>query len=397
MPNKTRAFLLQRNDIFYFVRRIPDQLQHHYRTGRICFSLKTKSKNIALLRSRELASRLETYWFHLRMREDAVFGRFLNQPIFTPLAENAVKLDKAVGQSKDAALKFSEARKLYLRLKGQNRTPNFYRATERDCNILINLCGDKPISEYLRTDATALRDHLLSENMAGQSIVRILSTIKAILNFAATESGIPNNSSFTGLYIDRSLGRTDRQPISLENIRILQEKCFRMNDERRWLVALVSDTGIRLAEGVGLRKSDFQIMDGIPVVVIKTHPWRRLKTKSSERIIPLVGWSLWARDQILRSENRSDFAFPCYNKTKLSNSNSASAALNKWLETQVPGCGTIHGFRHSGRDRLRAVECPSDIVDQIGGWTSSGVGHSYGQGYPLAVLHKWMLKITEPK
>ena len=98
MPNKTRAFLLQRNDIFYFVRRIPDQLQHHYRTGRICFSLKTKSKKIALLRSRELASRLETYWFHLRLREDAVFGRFLKQPNVTPLKENAVNVSEAVGQ-----------------------------------------------------------------------------------------------------------------------------------------------------------------------------------------------------------------------------------------------------------------------------------------------------------
>ena len=131
MPNKTRAFLLQRNEIFYFVRRIPDQLQHHYRTGRICFSLKTKSKNIALLRSRELASRLESCWFHLSMQEDAVFGRFLKKPSITPPILNAVTVHEAVGQFKDAALKFSEARKLYLRLKGRNRTPNFYRATVR--------------------------------------------------------------------------------------------------------------------------------------------------------------------------------------------------------------------------------------------------------------------------
>ena len=25
----------------------------------------------------------------------------------------------------------------------------------------------------------------------------------------------------------------------------------------------------------------------------------------------------------------------------------------------------IHGFRHSFRDRLRAVECPVEIIDQI--------------------------------
>jgi hypothetical protein len=29
----------------------------------------------------------------------------------------------------------------------------------------------------------------------------------------------------------------------------------------------------------------------------------------------------------------------------------------------------IHGFRHAFRDRLRAVECPSEIIDQLGGWS----------------------------
>ena len=53
------------------------------------------------------------------------------------------------------------------------------------------------------------------------------------------------------------------------------------------------------------------------------------------------------------------------------------------------GC-VIHSFRHSLRDRLRAVECPSDIVDAIGGWKTAGVGHGYGDGYPLDVLAKWM-------
>ena len=27
---------------------------------------------------------------------------------------------------------------------------------------------------------------------------------------------------------------------------------------------------------------------------------------------------------------------------------------------------TVHGFRHSFRDMLRAVECPSEIIDQLG-------------------------------
>ena len=54
-----------------------------------------------------------------------------------------------------------------------------------------------------------------------------------------------------------------------------------------------------------------------------------------------------------------------------------------------------HSFRHSMRDRLRAVECPSDIIDQIGGWPSSSVGESYGEGYELSVLAKWMKMLED--
>ena len=52
----------------------------------------------------------------------------------------------------------------------------------------------------------------------------------------------------------------------------------------------------------------------------------------------------------------------------------------------------MHSFRHSMRDRLRAVQCPADIADQIGGWTTEGVGQGYGTGYPLSVLDNWLKK-----
>ena len=47
------------------------------------------------------------------------------------------------------------------------------------------------------------------------------------------------------------------------------------------------------------------------------------------------------------------------------------------------------------RDRLRAVECPSDMIDQIGGWATEGVGHSYGTGYELDVSAKWMRLVPQ--
>jgi len=53
----------------------------------------------------------------------------------------------------------------------------------------------------------------------------------------------------------------------------------------------------------------------------------------------------------------------------------------------VPNGCVIHSFRHSFRDRLRAVQCPSDMIDQIGGWHTAGVGQGYGDGYPMDI--KW--------
>ena len=54
----------------------------------------------------------------------------------------------------------------------------------------------------------------------------------------------------------------------------------------------------------------------------------------------------------------------------------------------------IHSFRHSLRDRLRAVQCPSDMIDQIGGWTTAGVGQSYGEGYRLDSLKDWLKRLA---
>ena len=68
----------------------------------------------------------------------------------------------------------------------------------------------------------------------------------------------------------------------------------------RWLVALVADTGMRLAEAPGLLLEDImEDEDGIPFVRVSPHPWRRLKTGGSKRDIPLVGSALWAAPWLL--------------------------------------------------------------------------------------------------
>ena len=53
---------------------------------------------------------------------------------------------------------------------------------------------------------------------------------------------------------------------------------------------------MRLGEAVGLLKSDIKLDAPIPYIELRPHSWRRLKTKGSERKIPLVGASLFCKN-----------------------------------------------------------------------------------------------------
>jgi hypothetical protein len=59
----------------------------------------------------------------------------------------------------------------------------------------------------------------------------------------------------------------------------------------------------------------------------------------------------------------------------------------------VPEGCVKHSFRHSLRDRLRDVQYPSDMIDQIGGWSTAGFGQSYGDGYGLKATEYWLIKL----
>ena len=54
----------------------------------------------------------------------------------------------------------------------------------------------------------------------------------------------------------------------------------------------------------------------------------------------------------------------------------------------------VHGFRHALRDRLRTVQCPSEMIDQISGWSSGKVGESYGEGYTIGGLNVYLSRLV---
>jgi integrase/uncharacterized protein YcgL (UPF0745 family) len=371
MVGQINHHLYRKRGFYYYCRRVPKSLLEHYPKPRIVVALKTRQFRDALRQSQIISKRLDDQWFHMQL--DAMGLDNVQSKLFQSV--------------KPSAPLMSEATSFYLRLKGEGKDKVFVRAAQRNAASVIEVLGDRPINDYASSEAGKLRDALLDRGLAVTSIKRMFGSVKAIINLAMAEHGIEGRNPFASIYMPDEMPE-ERKPISLDAIRRIQRECMNVDDENRWLLALISDTGMRLSEAAGLASDDIVLDTDIPHINVRPHPWRRLKTKGSERLVPLVGASLWAAKRLQQYD--SSYAFPRYCDGQTCNANSASAALNKWLKPRANEDAVVHSLRHSMRDRLRAVECPSDIIDQIGGWSSSSVGSSYGKGYELPVLAKWM-------
>ena len=374
----SKDYLTNRNGIYYFQRRIPMDVRNHYNSHAIACSLKTRSRRIALRAASSLSMQLEEYWMTLR----------INQLTSIHCQKLKTSPDRAI-----SGISFMDAKDLYLKLKAQGKAESFATYTERNVDYVIEAIGNKDLMDYEPSDGGVFRDWLTEKGLASSSVKRVFSTIRAITNLAIAEYGLDMRSPFANVYFPELDDIKERLPVSPHDIKLIQRHCRETNDEMRWLLALISDTGMRLAEAAGLELNDIVLDSEIPYINLKPNESRRLKTKQSSRKIPLIGLSLWAAQQV-KSEFNGTYAFPRYTKGGRCNANSASAALNKWLKQIASESVTVHSFRHSLTDRLRAVQCPRDIIDAIGGWTAGSIGEKYGEGYKLDVLHEWMLKLV---
>ena len=363
MADHFSTYIYQKRGFYYF-RRVPKDVQRLHGKQRIVLALNTRSRAKAIKYSQVICQRLDERW--LPMRRDAM--GLCNVLVDDVKQQTAPLLSEAVTQ--------------YPQLKGTGKAKTFHQATLRNAGVVIDQLGDRPLCDYSTVDAGKVRDALIDRGLSVLSVRRIFTAVKAVINLAIAEHGLDIRNAFAAIYMPEAKSKK-RVSIPVETIRQIQESCFEHDDDTRWLIALMSDTGMRLAEAAGLHGEDLKLDDDIPYVDIKPHLWRSLKTKGSQRQVPLFGASLWAAQRIKQTAS-SSFVFPRYTDNTRCNANSASNALNKWLHANFRKDIVSHGFKgYALRDRLRAVSCPSEMIDQIGGWSSGKVGEGYGEGYTL--------------
>ena len=71
LPNDVSALkhLWCRSGVYYFVRRIPVDVQQHYRSKRVSMSLRTRSLAAAVRAAKSVMQRLDDYWMGLRPKQ----------------------------------------------------------------------------------------------------------------------------------------------------------------------------------------------------------------------------------------------------------------------------------------------------------------------------------------
>ena len=73
-------------------------------------------------------------------------------------------------------------------------------------------------------------------------------------------------NAFAANYMPKAESKK-RVSISVETIRRMQQSCVEHDDDMRWLVALISDTGMRVTEAKGLHINNLKLDEDIQALI----------------------------------------------------------------------------------------------------------------------------------
>lgn len=284
----------------------------------------------------------------------------------------------------------SEAFTVYLDNHKRGNDKDFQRAQRQHWDKLVGHLGDVALESVTRDQAKAFRDARLATGVKTTTLHREINVIRAVINVAINEVPLTIKNQFESLVIKGiNDDKTDRIPYTRAEVVRLVRAAQAKDDDKRRIVLMLAVTGARLAEIVGLRKQDVDLKAGC--IHIKAYDGRTVKTDASNRTLPLLPVALEAA-KLQMVATKSEYLFPAYARKDGTNANSASAALNKWARAIVPG-KSMHCFRHTLRDQMRAVMCPETVSKELGGWSATNdVSVGYGQGYPLELKREWLEK-----
>jgi integrase len=358
-------YTICRSGTYYYNRRVPKHAVNAY--GSFIRQALSKCPEEAEAYAKRLGNVLEGSWTNTTSI----------QPVDIPTILSSFKPRSVV---------LSEIAEEYLTLKGIDHRPS-----HTALDAFLNLAGDRDVSQYTREDAKLFTSHLEIKGNKTATIRRRINSLSAILNYAYAELDLDKRNPFSRLFI-KGEGEDSHKRGTFANDQLKwgYDKALASGSQIKLLMPLLGETGCRLAEIVGLKLEDIDLENDL--IHIRPNSARRLKTRSSQRTLPLIGYAKLAIEQALKQADDA-YLFPRYIRDGKCYATHASNSLNKWLKKDFDGL-TAHCLRHTFRDRLRSVECPMDLIDQIGGWKSvSSIGNSYGNGYSRRTILESLIEL----
>ena len=430
-------YLTARNGVWHYYRRVPIEYAHLDERHHIKLSTKIKVANDRTgTKAGRVAARMnethEAYWRSLVENKamaakeaytDAVkLARSLGLDYMPPSAwaekpitevlgrietllvdgriENPALRKAALGgiekpkiMLSDLFIEYEATQKTALSKMSADQVRKWKSAKKRAVEILIEQRGNKALQELTREDALSFADwweeRVVSEGIGAGTANKNISHITGMMKAVDKRLQLRLDNVFAGTRIEG--GRDGkRSPFTVEHIRdqiLALGALDGLNDEARDVIYVMTETGARPSEIVNLTNSRIVLDGPIPYIRIEAEG-RLLKPDHSARDIPLVGLALEAM-------KRHPRGFPRY----ADKGSMLSATLMKHFKSRklLPTPKhSIYSLRHSFKDRIRSVEAPEELIDEL-------MGHSngkprYGDGYGLQLKRKYlqMIAFTPP-
>jgi integrase len=426
-------YLTKRHGVWHFLRRVPVEYANLDARGNVKLSTKirvaadrkgTKAGQVAA----RMNATLEAYWRGLADRKtaeakqtylDAVklarsLGLDYQTPAVTamaPIEDVLARIETLIanGMMNNAPLRraalgavekppimlsslfteYEQTQRIALSKMSPDQVRKWTSAKKRAVEILIEQKGDKPLHQLSRDDALSYsdwwEDRVLTEGIGAGTANKNISHIGGMLRAVNKRLKLGLDDVFAATRIEG--GRDgQRAPFAVEFIRdviLAPGKLNELNEEARDAVYAMMESGARPSEIVNLTAAQIVLDAPIPFIRIRAEG-RVLKTEHSERDIPLIGLALDAM-------RRHPDGFPRY----FDKGSSLSATLMKYFGNHglLPtDKHKIYSFRHSFKDRLKAVEAPEELIDEMMGHRTDKP--KYGDGYGLGLKLKYLQMIA---
>jgi len=352
------SYLTSRAGRLYFRRRIPDEL--HSLAGQREWKL---SLGLSVGQEREASSRI----LELVAQTDAAVDR-LSQGIPTKLA-----LRRSAQINTHNLMTFSQAFELY-----RDHKKSVGKAEQKAVEQLYMFMCDPPLAEIDRLSVRRWLEWL--EAKRGQTtptIRRRLCSTRAIFNYAVDTLDLPFRNPFARQKVEGK-APIKRLPFHRTHLAMIDEWIARQQPENHTalILRLLKRTGCRPLEIGGLATADVSASGSEPCLFIRTNVHRRIKTVSSERMVPLTGDTLEAAQ--IACEKASEGRLFTLNCTQ---TETLSMRLNKAIRASgIPRSPslTAYSFRHTFVEAMRRADVRPEVQRLLIGHQRQSMTDRYG-------------------